>query len=143
MRAVFVPVCAVCDDGYTPGLGYSCSKCSDGRRCAAITLGAILVAAAVVTIARSIKFLGTDADLREAVEGFSDNDVGGDQRGRARAKASQAVKIIIVSWQIITQASILFWSTGNVVQRFSPASLAARRAKHRHFEEHSRGPGCA
>lgn len=104
-RSRSVSVCAVCKDGYTSGLGYTCSKCNDERHSLAITMGAILVAAAIAVVARSLMVLGTDTDVTAAVEGFSTADVGEGRSRLVRAKASEALKTIVVSWQIVTQAS--------------------------------------
>lgn len=104
-RGIPVPVCAVCEDGYTAGLGYTCSKCSAERRGVTIAVGAILVAALVAVIARSLKVLRTDAWQSAAVESFSSGSIGENRQRLVRAKASQALRVTVVSWQIITQAS--------------------------------------
>ena len=114
-----MPVCAVCEDGYTAGLGRTCSECSAERRSATITAGAILVAVVVAAVVRGLKALGTGIRQSTAIESFFSGNVSGDG---PRAKARQSLKIIVVSWQIITQASSVSLSIhGNRSQPYRQA----------------------
>eukprot|EP00752_Nemacystus_decipiens_P010199 g9089.t1 len=90
------PFCAVCAQGYAPGLGYTCSECNGGRKSWTIAVGVILLCAGAVVVALSVRYLGsTDNEpatkkVRACMEGV---------------RASQGFKIVIVSWQIVSQFS--------------------------------------
>ncbi len=104
------PVCAVCAEGYTPDIGYACSRCIAGRRAATITvLSVLLLTAVVLTAALGVRHLRSRRDDAQAPIGGGS---GAASRGLARirsrlwhSRVAQTVKIIVVSWQIITQAS--------------------------------------
>lgn len=70
-----------------------------------IWIAAILAPAAIVAVVRSLCILGKDVDASAAVAGSSTEDTGGGRSCLVNIKASQALKIVVVSWQIITQAS--------------------------------------
>ncbi|CAM9420392.1 unnamed protein product, partial [Hapterophycus canaliculatus] len=87
--------CAVCETDYSPSLAHTCTRCSSLRRqglMAATVLVALVAVFAVVTI---FKFL-----LSTEVE---EGNVGCFRRRVLRAVPSQALKIIVVVWQILTQ----------------------------------------
>ncbi|CAN0218885.1 unnamed protein product [Ectocarpus sp. 4 AP-2014] len=90
------PFCAVCAEGYTRGVGYTCSRCDAGRRNWTIGVALVLVAVAVVTGALGVRYLGSSAERA----------VGWRIRSRfERSTVSQGLKIVIVSWQIVSQFS--------------------------------------
>lgn len=105
---IFVSVCAVCADGYARGVGYTCTQCSGSRRTVTITVVlALLVAAMLITVvvcAKSAECSVAEKTMTTTTSLFC---------GRLRTslsrfectKASQALKIVIVAWQIVTQAS--------------------------------------
>ena len=125
-----IQVCAVCAEGHTPGLGFTCVKCSGVRRNMTIGLGAVLLGAAVVMVAVSLNFLGSSASgtpkrLHASCERF--------RRVISRlrsTKATQALKIVIVSWQIVTQASCSYSTIPTSRQLLArvPIGLAKRRS---------------
>lgn len=84
--------CAVCSDGHTEKLSFTCTKCSDGASGVAVVvllvLAAVIVAVAVVSYVMSGESGGKGRGLVERV---------------ARYVPLQSVKIVIVSWQILTQ----------------------------------------
>ncbi|CAN0299763.1 unnamed protein product, partial [Pylaiella littoralis] len=90
------PFCAVCAEGYTRGVGYTCSKCDAGRRDWTIGVALVLAAVAVVVAALGVRCLGASVEraarwtIRTRFE---------------RSTASQGLKIVIVSWQIVSQFS--------------------------------------
>lgn len=82
-------VCAVCIDGYARGLGYTCLECSERRRVVAIAITVVILVIIIIIII-----------LRSFENRFSSQSL-----ARLRtAKAFQALKIIFVVWQIVTQA---------------------------------------
>lgn len=103
-RFLSAPVCAVCADGYTSGLAYTCSECNEDRRIAAIATATIVLLIVVAMFARSLKFLRSSAGQAVAEETSPTGDNAGGQHF-IRTSASQALKVLLVSWQIITQVS--------------------------------------
>eukprot|EP00903_Cladosiphon_okamuranus_P015420 g14243.t1 len=65
-------VCAVCAEGYSLGLGYTCSECDDGRRKWTTAVAAILLVAAVVAVTFSSVASVTYPDLYAKFVGFID-----------------------------------------------------------------------
>lgn len=94
----------MCADGYTSGLGYTCSECSADRRTAAIVLATIGLVAVVATVSYSLKFPRSSAGQVVADGNFFGAGRVGVQP-IIRARAFQALKVLVVSWQIVTQAS--------------------------------------
>ncbi|CAM9858548.1 unnamed protein product, partial [Ectocarpus sp. 12 AP-2014] len=89
------PYCAVCEADYSPSLAHTCTRCSSSRRqglVAATVIAALAAALAVVTIFRFL----VSADVEEG-------NIGWFHRRVLRAVPVQAVKIIVVVWQILTQ----------------------------------------
>ncbi|CAM9792296.1 unnamed protein product, partial [Ectocarpus sp. 12 AP-2014] len=89
------PYCAVCQTDYSPSFAHTCTRCSSSRRqglTAATVIAAIGTVLAIVTI---FKFL-----LSTEVE---ERDVGCFYRRVLRAVPLQALKIVVVVWQILTQ----------------------------------------
>ena len=106
-----VQVCAVCADGHTAGLGFACTACSGVRRKATIALGVVLLVAAAVMMVASLHFLGF---LSSGIPTGLQASCGRFRRAASRlkcSKATQALKIVIVSWQIVTQASCSYSTT--------------------------------
>lgn len=106
------PVCAVCADGYTSDIGYACSRCTSGRRAATIAVISVLLLAVVaLTVALGVRHLRSRRDEAHAPTGGGSgaaSRAGGVARIGSRlwrSRVTQTVKIIVVSWQIITQAS--------------------------------------
>ncbi|CAN0093617.1 unnamed protein product [Ectocarpus sp. 4 AP-2014] len=89
------PYCSVCEPDYSPSFSYTCTQCSSSRRqglLAAIVIVAIVAAFATVAIFKSL----LSAELQDSnMRCF---------HGRVRqAVPVQALKIIVVVWQILTQ----------------------------------------
>ncbi|CAM9570296.1 unnamed protein product, partial [Ectocarpus sp. 6 AP-2014] len=87
--------CAVCETGYSPSLGHTCTRCSSSRRHGMVATAVIVGLAAVVAVATICKFL-LSAEVEEGNIGCCRHRV-------LRAVPVQALKIIVVVWQILTQ----------------------------------------
>ena len=98
-------VWAVCADDYTSTLGYVCTQCNVGRRNAAITVAAVVLAALIAMVAHGLKFLGTYGGQTAAGEVVPTENAAGVQLVLIGARASQALKAVVVSWPLVTQAS--------------------------------------
>ncbi|CAM9152222.1 unnamed protein product [Ectocarpus fasciculatus] len=95
------PYCGICSDGYTEQLSFACSKCSEN------SAGGIVVA---VVLALLIFFLAV-AVVSYVTSGEVDmGSKGGIVERVARYIPLQSLKVVIVSWQILTQ----FTSVANV-----------------------------
>ncbi|CAM9706213.1 unnamed protein product [Ascophyllum nodosum] len=106
------PYCAVCLDGYARGFGNSCIECSGQRRSAMIAFTAVVVVALVASIVIGIQSLEVDTEAHSCSPRQVLKMVYHQIR---RTRASQALKIMVVSWQIVTQASaflIKTWAIG-------------------------------
>lgn len=84
--------CAVCSDGYAASLGFSCTRCSDGKRrvAVAVVLGVFALTGAVAAIIYLVSSprKGRGESLVDAWKKYV---------------PFQSVKIVIVAWQILTQ----------------------------------------
>ncbi|CAM9340915.1 unnamed protein product, partial [Hapterophycus canaliculatus] len=89
------PYCAVCETGYSPSPYHTCTRCSTSRRqgvVAATVLAALFAVFAVLTVLRLL----VSTEVEEGNTGFF-------RRRVLRAVPVQALKIIVVVWQILTQ----------------------------------------
>lgn len=93
-------VCAECAEDYSLGLGYTCSECDEDRRKWTTAVAVILLVAAAVAVTVSVGYLG--ASTKESAATRIPSLV---RQRFGRSWVSQGVKIIIVSWQIVSQAS--------------------------------------
>lgn len=87
--------CAVCETGFAPALAHACTRCSSSRReglIAVTVIAALVTLCAIVTIFRYL--LSTEHEH---------GNIGCIYRGLLRAVPLQALKIILVVWQILTQ----------------------------------------
>ncbi|CAM9812920.1 unnamed protein product, partial [Ectocarpus sp. 6 AP-2014] len=89
------PYCAVCETGYAPSLAHTCTRCSSSRREGSIAATVIAALVSVFTIVTIFQYmLSTQHE-----EGI----VGCFYRRILKAVPLQALKIIVVVWQILTQ----------------------------------------
>ena len=96
------PDCSVCDNDYTGNVGFTCSRCS-GSTTGIVVIGIIILAFVIVGIALALHLLS----------GSMENTERGLVGRMIRIIPVQAVKTIIVSWQIVTQVrSALHQSEG-------------------------------
>lgn len=105
-------VCAVCAGGYTAGLSYTCSKCSADRRHAVIaSAGVLLFAVAVAAVALGVKHLRRSGARETQERRPPSRTMKILQSCFKRIMGSPALKIVIVAWQIVSQASaiLLIW----------------------------------
>lgn len=87
-------VCAVCAEGYTRGVGYTCSECNGHRRNCTIGVALVLFAIAVAVGVFGVRYLGSSDEYPP----------GGRFQSRfSRSAVGQGLKIVIVSWQIVSQ----------------------------------------
>ena len=93
--------CAVCQEDYSPGLDFSCSKCSTTSGIARVaTSGVLLVSFFVlVFILVNLVSLGPTSD-----EASNSTSISVLRRLKGTVRL-HSLKTIIVVWQIITQAS--------------------------------------
>lgn len=99
-------VCAVCAEGYTTGVGYACVRCTGSRRGAAIAVvSAILLVAVAVALVIGVKHRRRSSASTSVEESPAMRRLARVKSHLKRSGATQAIKTIIVSWQIITQAS--------------------------------------
>ena len=84
--------CAVCGDGYVASLGFTCDKCSGNTKGIIV---ASIFAAVFVSVVVAIVWHLMSSETRGTNRGIV-NYV-------TRRVPIQAVKIIIVAWQILTQ----------------------------------------
>ena len=103
--------CAVCEDDYAAALLYTCSKCSgaDGVVVAilALALASVVFAAVVVHL--------LSAPVNPALIDARPTMIRTKLREVMQAIPSQALKTIVVSWQILTQVSWKSWAFAVVV----------------------------
>ena len=86
------PDCSVCNNDYTGSVGFACSRCS-GTATGIVVISIIILACVVVGIALALHLLSGSMESTE--RGLVDRII--------RIVPVQAVKIIIVAWQIVTQ----------------------------------------
>ncbi|CAM9755964.1 unnamed protein product [Ectocarpus fasciculatus] len=89
------PYCAVCETGYSSSLAHTCTRCSSSRRqglMAATIIGALVAVLMIVLVCRYV----LSAELEEEKTGWFHRRV-------LRVVPLQALKIIVVVWQILTQ----------------------------------------
>ena len=84
--------CAICSDGYTEGLGFTCNKCSNTS--AGVALMVVVFAVIIVVIVFLVLYL-ISGELELTRRGFV--------KRLLRYIPLQSIKIIIVAWQILTQ----------------------------------------
>lgn len=102
------PVCTVCIHGYSRGVGHTCSKCSRQRRLTGVIIMGVAVVGLITAVGFGQGYFKSTSSA--AVSGMTERTLS--SRGleiiqsRLRAtRAFQALKIIVVSWQIVTQVS--------------------------------------
>ena len=112
-----IPVadCAACAHGFTPGIGFSCRKCSGSRMQSAIGLAVSMVLVVLPMAALLFSYLGSLVkEGEEEEEDEDDEDVKLAHRAWKRSCWSwqrllvkmlplTAIKIVVTVWQIISQ----------------------------------------
>ncbi|CAM9790765.1 unnamed protein product [Scytosiphon promiscuus] len=89
------PYCAVCETGYAPSSGNTCTRCSSSTRQGLMVVTVIAALVVVSVIVAIVKFLlSTEREER---------NIGWFHRRVLPAVPVQALKIIVVPWQILTQ----------------------------------------
>lgn len=91
--------CAVCSDGYAPQLGFTCTKCLDAASGAVLaSFVLVAIAFAAVAVASYVMSGERPGKRRGVVERV------------ARFVPLQSIKIVVVSWQILTQVRAAHFS---------------------------------
>lgn len=105
---VILPDCAVCADGYTRGLAYSCHECSEDMKRSTVALGIAIGLAAFIVAALVLANLGTvDGDGLEADPEAARTSwvqtCWSCQRSLVQMLPLKAIKIVVTVWQILSQ----------------------------------------
>lgn len=98
------PDCSVCEKGYTRGQGYACVKCGGSSAHTVEALGAIALIALVAAFACAWKHLTSLA--RPSAESSKLGWQGYLWR-IYKAIPFEAIRIMIITWQIITEVALL------------------------------------
>ncbi|CAN0279849.1 unnamed protein product [Ascophyllum nodosum] len=100
------PYCAACDKGYGSGFQYSCHSCKGSDKWAAIGGAVAVLVVAIFVVALGVTYLvGVEDRRKPERRGKWGRPLSIFQHGLGRAIPLTAVKIVVVSWQIITQFS--------------------------------------
>ena len=96
--------CAACDEGYGSGFQYSCNSCQGSDMWAGISGAVAVLVVAGVVVALGVAYLVdvVDRPISER-SGTWERRVLNFRDGLIRATPLTAIKIVLVSWQIITQ----------------------------------------
>ncbi|CAM9114240.1 unnamed protein product [Ectocarpus sp. 8 AP-2014] len=89
------PYCDVCDSDYSPSLAHTCTRCSSSRRHGFMSAAVIAALLVCIAIVKFVQYLWSTELGEENVRGFHQRVL--------RAVPVQALKIIVVAWQILTQ----------------------------------------
>eukprot|EP00752_Nemacystus_decipiens_P009914 g8846.t1 len=102
------PYCSICSSGYTGGLGFTCSKCSNSA--GGIVLAAVFAVMALVVVIAIVVYV---------MSGKAGTGKRGIVERLGRYIPLQSVKIVIVAWQILTQfTAVVHVTYPAVYQRF-------------------------
>ena len=103
----FTKDCATCDEGYGSGFQYSCHSCQGSAKWAAIG-GAIAVLVVVIfVVALGVAYLVGVVDRPTSDRrGTWERRFSNFRDGLVRAIPFTAIKIVFISWQIITQVKV-------------------------------------
>lgn len=103
---------AVCTDGYSSGISYSCTKCSEALRRSTTWLAAVMLVVAVLVAIAGVADLVTVLD--EDGEGQEDGARSGWRQRwsscrlvMAKVIPLTAIKTVVVVWPIVTQVPLL------------------------------------
>lgn len=102
--------CAVCEDGFAPGIAYACRECSGGITRSAVGLTIALGLAGLLVAAQLFYYLGRvmSNDLDEGTEEVARNKGWGQKFSACSSLLVNmlpltAIKIVVTVWQIISQ----------------------------------------
>ncbi|CAM9660999.1 unnamed protein product [Ascophyllum nodosum] len=100
------PYCAACDEGYGSGFQYSCHSCQGSDKWAAIGGAIAVLIIGIFVVALGVTYLVgvVDRPISERRGGW-ERRVSNFRDGLVRAIPLTAIKITLVSWQIISQFS--------------------------------------
>ena len=89
--------CSVCSKTFSPGLGKTCTKCSDSKVGILFAIGLGVSGAAVGVIVAFHLVSGEKEGARRGIVGRI-----------SRIVPLHALKIVIVAWQILTQVNVRY-----------------------------------
>ena len=98
--------CAVCDEGYGSGFQYSCHSCQRSDKWAAIGGASAVLVIVIFMVALGVTYLVgvVDRPIPER-RGRWERRLSNFRDGLVRAIPLTAIKIILVSWQIVSQVN--------------------------------------
>lgn len=95
-----LPDCSICEEGYATTLAYTCTNCGgDGDEEFAVAVIAFILAAVGLALVVAYLISKTDENKSSGQEGASREGF----RRLVKALPLQALKTVVVSWQILTQ----------------------------------------
>ena len=104
----FAKDCAVCIEGYKPGFQYSCHSCQGSDKWAAIGGAVTMLVVVVSVVVFGVAYLvGVEDRPISQRSGMWKRRISNFRDGLIRIIPLTAVKIVLVSWQIITQVNLL------------------------------------
>ena len=108
MHDLFSKDCAACNKGYGSGFQYSCNSCQGSDKWASIGGAVAVLVVAMVVVAMGLAHLVgvVDRPISER-SGMWERRVLNFRDGLVRAIPLTAIKIVLVTWQIITQVNFV------------------------------------
>ena len=97
--------CAVCAEGFAPGMAYSCRECSGGVTISAVALMAAIVVAMLLLTTFVFLHLGSVVpdENAEVVQSSWKRKCSSCRASIAQIVPFTAIKIVVTVWQIISQ----------------------------------------
>lgn len=108
--ATFDADCAVCAKGFSPGMAYSCTKCSGRTKKSGVGVAVTSVIIVPVVAVMLLRYLGRAEDddtrgRRGASRGFLRQKCDIFQESLSKVLPLTAIKMVVVVWQIVLQVS--------------------------------------
>lgn len=110
--------CAVCGDGYTPGIEYSCNKCTGATRIFSLGIGAAILIVGVFVLVMVLSALVrveacSEQESKNAITSKWEQKINSCRSSIAKAIPLTAIKVVLVVWQIVTQVCPIPCARGN------------------------------
>ena len=104
MHDLFSKDCAACDEGYGSGFQYSCHSCQGSDKWAGIGGAVAVLVVTMIVVALGVAYLVEVADRTISERsGMWERRVLNFRDGLVRPIPLTAIKIMLISWQIITE----------------------------------------
>ena len=107
-RPFGVADCAVCTEGFAPGMAYSCRECSGGVTISAVAFMAAIVVAVLLLTTLVLVYIGSvvpDGNA-EVVQSSWKRRCSSCRASIAQIIPFTAIKIVVTVWQIISQVCL-------------------------------------